>query len=301
MHYLLNFQKNKNKYIELLKKETLYVSFPLKKRNGSVRWIDAPIEELKTVQKEILTNLLDKIPVCDWVYGFVKNKSAIDGAKLHLNKKVILNIDIKDFFSSITLNKVYGIFIKIVSYNNNKYNLNLTNQIELVNYLSLLTTRNGKLPQGAPTSPALSNIYMYYIDNRFNSIAKQYNLTYTRYADDLTFSSDDYNFDMKIIINKVEPILNAAGLKINKKKLRIMRPHRRMEVTGIVVNKQLGVPRYKWKNLRAMLHNIDKNNIKLKPKEIKQILGKIEWISKLNPKRGNQLNMKLQQILLKEQ
>lgn len=229
-----------------------YKSFDLNKKNGGVRHINAPTGELLRIQKKISKILQASIKTNNISHGFNIGKSIYSNAYVHHNKRYVLNLDLEDFFDSVHFGRVRGFFIKN---NNFKCNENIAT------ILAQLTCYNGKLPQGAPSSPVLTNLICNIMDYHILKISKKYKLNYTRYADDMTFSTNDKNFlelynqfmaDITVEVNK-------SGFKINDKKTRLQYKDSRQEVTGIIVNKDLSVPNEYYKTTRAMAHSLYKN------------------------------------------
>ncbi|MHB1347246.1 MAG: reverse transcriptase domain-containing protein [Candidatus Humimicrobiaceae bacterium] len=185
--------------------EKFYNTYYLKQSSCKTRIIDSPNFEMKALQRWILENILKKISISDRANGFVKGKSIKTNASFHINKKFILVIDIRDFFHSIKSDKVYNLFLKV------------TKDEKLASYLTILCTYRGYLPQGAVTSPMLSNIIFRPIDNKFKILCNNLDINYSRYADDLCFSS---NSDTKInnLKPEIEKILEGNGFFINTKK-----------------------------------------------------------------------------------
>jgi RNA-directed DNA polymerase len=159
---------------------------------------------------------------------------------------MVLSLDIKDFFPSIKSHRVYGFFKKI----------GYAKPVSVM--LTELCTLNGSLPQGAPTSPCLSNLLSFHLDKRLAGFAIRNNIRYTRYADDLTFSGD---FEPGSVIRLVRKILNDDGLALNDDKTRLMQRHNRQEVTGIVVNDKMQAPRLTRRKLRQAIYYIEKFGI----------------------------------------
>ena len=262
--------------------ETYYRSYPIKKSSGKLRWIDAPQEPLKKYQKNILERLLYQFRAHESAVGFVKNISVKDGAAKHLGNKVVLCVDVQDFFGSLSLYQVYAAFgymltkiskdIKGFSYN--------SDDLEI---LVKLTTYKAHVPQGAPTSPALANIICRQMDRELQAIADKHNLVYTRYADDISFSHSNKSFKITKVIEQTKNIMSYYGLKLNRKKTRVLRPHKRMCITGVVINEKLSVPKYVWRNVRAQLYNLIKNKTPLSIEEQQKLRGKIEWIGMFRP------------------
>lgn len=239
--------------------EPEYQFFTIRKKKGGKRIIHAPGENLKKAQRK-LNSLLQAYYL--WikpkeVFGFTANPyknsknfcNIRENAKIHTGKRHLLNIDLKDFFPSIKAWQVKELFTSAV------FDFNE----EVATVLALLTTYQGKLPTGAPTSPVISNFICLQLDQDLKRFAQHHKLKYSRYADDLSFSADHYiSFDEVLdIIN----IIRKNGFKINEKKLRMTASHRKQVVTGVVVNKKVNVDRNLMKKIRAMLHDLSANSL----------------------------------------
>lgn len=261
-----------------------YRSYPIKKKSGALRWINAPQEPLKTYQKKILNGILYNFSPHECAVGFIKNLNVKVGASRHLGNKTILCMDIENFFGSITLYKVYAAFSYMLANLDVRVYPQFMYTKNDVEFLVKLTTYKGAVPQGAPTSPALINIICKPMDKELNIFAQENGLVYTRYADDLTFSHKAKNYDMKNIIKGVKSILIKHGFVTNNRKTRVLKPHKRMSVTGVVINEKLNTPKFLRRQIRAQLHNILRDNIKLSEKEKQKLRGKIEWIGLFQPK-----------------
>lgn len=253
-----------------------YRSFKVDKKHGNKRKIDEPLPSLKEIQKWILRKILDNIKPSKYAKGFVKGSSIRDNAKFHRDQSMIVTVDIKEFFPSINRTKVYWIF-KRCGYSKSVAYL-----------LTALCTKDDSLPQGAPTSPALSNLTSWRIDQRLGNYAVKNELRYTRYADDITFSGDIQPGQLIQFISKV---VRDDGFLLNENKTRVLKAHQRQIVTGIVVNKKLQVSREKRRELRQAVHYIKKFGLKghLDHKQIKKknylphLLGKANFIRFVNP------------------
>ncbi|WP_218938263.1 reverse transcriptase family protein [Bacillus toyonensis] len=201
----------------------------IKKRNGSLREVWQPSYKVKEIQKWIYKNILNDIQVSECVHGFVKNRSILTNAQNHIHedKFWVFSMDIKNFFPSIRIERIEQIFLK------------LGYSLEVSKALSLLCTVDGKLVQGFPTSPSLSNIIMREIDEEFKTIADRYNLKYSRYADDITFSGDQKKGYL-ILVKRLEKmicfILKNADFEINNSKTRLMKNKHAKIVTGLIVD-----------------------------------------------------------------
>jgi len=263
--------------------DNLYEAFEIPKKSGGVRKINAPSKQLKDIQKKIALQLenyalsLESYTNNKVAHGFVKGRDIFSNAKIHRNKKLVLNIDIEDFFNSIHFGRVRGYFKK------NNFFL-LSEEVSLV--IAQICCFKGSLPQGAPTSPIISNLICQILDNRIVKIAKKYKLDYTRYADDMTFSTNDMNFiDQNsnfIDIIKIE--LQKAGFKINEDKTRLQYADSRQTVTGLIVNKKINIPREYYKLTRAMAHNLYKNGVIVlgdKTKTIEYLEGRFAFINQV--------------------
>lgn len=266
----------------------LYLRYPIKKKNGKLRWLNPPIEPLKSVQNEFLYKCAPLANVHKAAVGFQPGSSVVDGARQHLGSEVIFTTDLKDFFNNVQDFKIEAVCNNIIE---QLADMDLLNQAdtqspEIRTFFKNLVTGPVGLSQGAPTSPAMSNACAIHLDTNIFHYCNLRNLTYTRYADDITISSKDPSIDMGVIRSDVYAMIIKHAFKINFKKSRIQRQHRRMTVTGIVINDKLSVPKWKWRRFRAQLHNIEKGREILTQQELEQITGYAQWIYQLHPKRG---------------
>jgi len=258
--YLTVLSKNHNK---------CYQSYYLRQKSTKVRMIDAPNSELKGVQRWILRNVLENQPISLRAHAFTKGRSIKTHAKYHLHNRVIMCLDIKDFFPSIKKDNILPIFEHI--FENKK----------VAEVLSNLCTFEEHLPQGAPTSPTLSNIVFKATDNKISEISNQSGVNYTRYADDLTFSSNDFA-RLHNLKPRIEKILRKDGFRINKKKTRLLTGKNRMLVTGLLLNSgKLTAGRARKRQIRAGLHNyVFKRDQKV---NLKKLLGTLAFIRDIEP------------------
>ncbi|MES9825153.1 MAG: retron St85 family RNA-directed DNA polymerase [Candidatus Thiodiazotropha endolucinida] len=221
-----------------------YREFTIPKRSGGQRTISAPYPALLLCQKWINSHILMHLDISSHAHGFVKGRSIITNAKSHIGSRIILKMDLEDFFPSITFPRVMKVFLECgytpkVSY-----------------YLSRLCTLDGALPQGAPTSPTLSNIIAKYMDIRLSQYAKSANLVYTRYADDLVFSGPDLRANF---IQNVIKIISESGFIVNDSKTQLIKEGRRKIVTGIhLCDQGLKLPRKARREITKELHFIFK-------------------------------------------
>lgn len=268
------------KYEYLLKvsnaPEKFYRNFTIPKKSGGERDISEPFPSLKEIQRWILDEILAKHPVSNFAKAYVQNRSIRENARFHVNQKVLLTIDIKDFFPSLHFEKVFEVFNRL-GYSK-----------PVATMLSNLCCMGGSLPQGAPTSPMLSNILMINVDQRLSTFTKEKKIRYTRYADDMSFSGD---FEPGMIIRFVSDVLKDVGLKVNENKIRVRRPGQRQEVTGVVVNEKLQAPREMRNSLRQSVYYIRKYGLashlekigNSKANHIYHLLGTANFILFLNP------------------
>jgi RNA-directed DNA polymerase len=269
-----------------------YITYKILKKSGKTRRIDAPQPPLKEVQKEFLNKVLYLFRAHPIAHGFVKDKSPITNANAHIGKKIILTIDVKNFFNSISEQTVSRCLEWLFG-QQTKFTWDSTDPV----LFAKLLCYNGGLPQGSSASPVMSNLVCLSLDKKLASLAAANDLTITRYADDITLSCNDDKVLM--VRHTVYQLLNRYGLVPNKAKTKVRRYFQRQQVTGIVVNTQLGTKKEMWRNVRAKLHNLKRDGKTLTPLEFQQVRGVIEWIRSLNPQRGNQLIGQLSTISVK--
>ena len=224
-----------------------YHAFELPKRSGGTRTIHAPDAALKSIQRQIYRRVLKRLPVHAAVTGFRPGYSIASNAACHTGQAVVVRMDIKDFFGSTTTKRVEKYF-RDVGWNKAAANL-----------LTRLCTYEGALPQGAPTSPVLANAVNFQMDTRLAGLARMHGAVYTRYADDLTFSfAEDQHERIEHITYCTKGIvLDCGGYKLHqKRKLRIRRRHQQQNVTGLVVNERIALPRKTRRWLRAVDHRM---------------------------------------------
>jgi len=223
-----------------------YHSFAVKKRQGGERDIDSPNPTLKWIQRSILKLLSCIASPHKCAHGFVEQKSIISHADIHANSRWIFVTDIQDFFPSIHWGRIYGLL----------QSKPFQASPSLARLLANLVTYQGRLPQGSPTSPYLSNIVCRRMDHELFRWARNHGFRYSRYADDLTFSTN------KPLVSdrdreEIEALVKSEGFTINELKRRTIPNHYRQVVTGLVVNdSRPNVRRETVKNLRALLHNV---------------------------------------------
>jgi RNA-directed DNA polymerase len=255
----------------VLRTPSFYSTFKVKKRSGEYREIDAPRVFLKTVQRYILDCILNSIPPHDSAVGFRRSFSTATGAARHIGHRFVWSIDLTDFFPSIKKEAVTRVFEMIGFPHEGAY------------FLAGLCCLNGKLPQGAPTSPAIANLVFLEADVQISNLSENQDVTYTRYADDLTFSCEKPLDPM--FRTKITELISHYGFAINHRKTRLMGPRCRREVTGLSVNEKLSIVRPLRRKLRAMFHRVGQSPESFIDSKEK-LLGYSSWISIYHPIEG---------------
>lgn len=229
-----------------------YVTFQVpKKKKGEFRTIDAPCAGLKMIQRALNLIFQTLYSPHEAAMGFVPGRSVVTNAKVHVGQKYVYNIDLKDFFPSITSGRVFKRLLVAPFSMNEK-------MASLVADLCCYTNADGKnvLPQGAPTSPTITNFISEHLDRKLSKLARAYGMKYTRYADDITFSCSSNMFaeDGKFCKSLRNIIENEEHFKINPDKTRLCHTGERQEVTGLTVNERTNVTRRYVKQIRLFLH-----------------------------------------------
>lgn len=256
--------------------KSFYTDYKIKKKNGKTRTISEPLPSLKEIQIWILENILQQLKVSPYAKAYKKRVSIIENLKFHPNQPKVFTLDLKDFFPSIKTKSVEQIF------------QSLGYSALISNLLAKLCTKDNCLPQGAPTSPALSNIYFLSADNLISEYCKQQTIRYTRYADDLSFSGE---FNETELLKYVTEVVSDLGFEIHPDKIKLMVPNQRQTVTGIVVNEKPQVVFHKRNKIRQELYYIKKfglaNHMKYKGIKkrnyLEHLLGKINFVIQINP------------------
>ena len=225
--------------------ESFYREFTIPKRRGGKRSINAPYPSLRDCQRWILDEILEKCASHYSAQAYTKSKSIITNALPHTNKAALLKIDLKDFFPSITIEWVINFF----------HGLGYAKNVAFV--LASLCCLEGCLPQGAPTSPKLSNLLLIVLDRRLYHLSKKYQITYTRYADDMAFSGE---YIPHRFMEVVKEIIEDFGLIVNEAKTSLIYGEKKQKiVTGLGVHgKSISIPRAYKRKLKQELHYITK-------------------------------------------
>lgn len=239
-----------------------YQRFSIAKKTGGLRHISAPMPRLKRAQYWLLDNILAKLSVHDAAHGFVTGRSIVSNAQPHVGKAVVINMDLKDFFPSISYKRVKGLF------QSQGYSEELatvfgllttepeTQELEMDGQTWFVAQGERRLPQGSPCSPAITNVMCRRLDARLQGMADKLGFAYTRYADDLTFSTDSAE-KAQALLWRAKQIVVSEGFTLHPDKTRVMRRHQKQEVTGVVVNEKLSIDRKTLKRFRATLKQIE--------------------------------------------
>lgn len=256
---------------------SFYRSFSIPKRSGGLREIACPHRSLLEIQHWIKENILDRQAVHYSAHGFIKNKSIISNARVHCSSSEILKIDLKDFFPSINLNRVIGVFRRM------GYSKNVSF------YLGALCTLDGKLVQGAPTSPVLSNIICVPMDYRIRKLTEKLGYKYTRYADDMTISGEKIGGALYAYLAK---IIEDCGFEIKQSKTRFLKTKNAKTITGVrVQDGRMFIPNEMKRRIRHEMHfifkyGLDSHLSKVKnkdPKYLQKLLGKLSFWLQVEP------------------
>jgi RNA-directed DNA polymerase len=292
----------------------------LLKRSGGYRLVEAPKPQLKQVQRRIRSGILQQIPVHSAAHGFVRGRSPLTHAALHVGKRVLLRLDLENFFGHVSFARVQNLF-SIAGYPKSvsrrlaalcTTNLPVgdlrrmprpSNASEIPMFTRLrrdALTRH--LPQGAPTSPALANCVAHHFDARLAALADAAGATYSRYADDLAFSWErDPGRGVERFVTLVATIATDEGFSVQHRKTRVMRPNQRQELAGIVVNERPTPRRRDLKQLEAILTNCVRHGPSTQNRAgvddfRNHLLGKVAWVHAVSPGKAIPLRALFERI-----
>jgi retron-type reverse transcriptase len=285
-----------------------YIQFEIPKKSGGMRTLSAPHRTMASAQEWILDNILSKLPTEEPAHGFIPERSILTNAQVHAGKGIVVNMDLEGFFPNITFPRVRSVFQRLgyspciatllalictecprkkVTYDGTEY---------------YVATGKRGLPQGACTSPALSNQVARRLDRRLSGLAKKLDLAYTRYADDMTFSAPaEFNDKVGYLMARIRHIAQEEGFAINPKKTRVLRQNTAQVVTGLVVNDVPGVPRETVKRLRAILHRAKTEGLDAQNREGREhfrswLRGMIAYVMMVKPETGTKLMRELDEL-----
>lgn len=235
-----------------------YHSFTIPKKSGGSRQIDAPQKSLKLLQASLIPVFEAMFVPSPDIFGFLPGRSIVDNAKAHLGRDTVLNVDIKGFFPSITTGRLTTVFLNAKDVQVSAY---------MARSLARLVTLDGRLPQGSPASPVLTNLVSVRLDARLAGLARKYGCRYSRYVDDISFSASGPRA-LHRLMPHLESILNREGFGLNPDKTRIQSASMRQEVTGLILSHakstvpvQVNTPRKFRRVTRSMLHSWRKHGL----------------------------------------
>jgi RNA-directed DNA polymerase len=266
--------------------KAFYRTFYIRKKNGNKRRLSEPLPSLKEIQNWILNSVLYKNKVHSYAKAYVPGFTIKDNIRYHVGKPEVLSLDIENFFDMISDKLVEPIF-KDMGYS------------QLVSsLLTKLVTLDGRLAQGSPTSPYLSNLVMRKFDSVFEAYSKKHKIMFTRYADDITFSGKELNKEK--IVSDVSIELRKIGLRLNSEKTKLMNSRNRQVITGVVVNVKAQMLRKDRKLIRQEVYYIRKYGLVahmkrknlIKANYLSHLLGKINYSIFLNPKDTEMISYK---------
>ncbi|NRF66282.1 RNA-directed DNA polymerase [Aquincola sp. S2] len=281
---------------------THYRCLLMPKRSGGLRLIEAPMATLKAVQRHLLDGLLDHVPAHEAAMGYVSGRSVIDHAAAHAGRAVVLRFDLRDFFNSIPASRVHALWHTLgypdgaartlTALTTARTPVALRERLQDDGGLDVLGAKrlaSAHLPQGAPTSPALANLCCFRLDLRLNGLAKRFDASYTRYADDLVISGPAACAKRRRELQAwVEAIVRDEGFALQPRKTLTMPAHQRQQVAGIVVNAHPNLDRASFDRLKARLHRCTRDGPS-PADDPQQLRGQLAWVTQLNPARGAKL------------
>jgi len=281
------------------------------------RLLEVPLHLLGSAQRAVLDELLVQLPLHEAAHGFVAGRSALTGARVHTGRQVVVSADLVSFFAAVPARRVYSVFRQAGLPESVAYALTgvCTHAVPVHVLRAMppggspderaalrLALATPHLPQGAPSSPALANLTLRRLDSRLDGWAHSVGATYTRYADDLTFSGDrPLGSRVDAFLRGVGRIVTAEGHALNPRKTRVRRSGVRQSATGIVVNEHPSVGRREADALRATLHNCarfgpDGQNRGGHPDFRAHLSGRVGWVEQVDPERGARLRASFEQI-----
>ncbi len=277
----------------------------MNKRSGGRRLIEAPKPLLKQVQQRILRDILDKVPPHRHAHGFVTGRSIVSNARPHVGQRILLKLDLENFYPSVRYPRVVAIFrslgfsrevgIWLARLTTSSVPWEAMSSLGPAGHAYVYTYGSRHLPQGAPTSPALANLSAYSLDVRLSGLAASYDVTYTRYADDITFSGTKrFGGALRDFMPLVTKVIHSERLRINSRKRKILRSNQRQTVTGVVVNSHCNIARPEFDRLKAILTNCVRRGPRSQNRENlpdfqSHLRGHVAHVMHVAPQRGAKL------------
>ncbi len=295
---------------------TRHYSFHWRPRHqGDPRLLEAPKPILKDIQRQILRRILDPVPVHDAGHGFRKGRSCLTAAQLHAGEEIVLSLDLKDFFLSVPMRQLHGLFRSlgypwaVARFLTGLCSTRTPPEILAeaprpggLEHRTRSLLRHAHLPQGAPSSPALANLCAWRLDCRLSGLAGSFGARYTRYADDLAFSGDRiFARRREKFLELVARICLDQGFAVNPRKTRILHQCQRQSLTGLVVNQHVNIARNDFDRLKAILHNCRRHGPGSQNREghadfRAHLEGRVTWVECVNPRKGWRLRRLFEQI-----
>lgn len=284
-----------------------YVQFTVPKRSGGERLISAPMPRLKAAQHWVLEHLLDPLSTHHAAHGFVRGRSIVSNAEPHVGSDVVVNLDLEDFFPTVHYRRVKGLF-RSFGYSEQIATIcglictePRTAEVELDGERYHVHAGERVLPQGAPTSPAITNLLCRALDSRLSRISEKLGFVYTRYADDLSFSGGR-DADVGKLLRQVRHVVGQEGFVVHEGKTRVFRRGRRQEVTGVVVNERCTLDRRTLKRFRATLYQIERDGPEGKhwgPNHnvIAAVEGFANYVAMVDPEKGAPLQARARALV----
>lgn len=288
---------------------THYVRFTIPKKSGGLRLISAPMPRLKRAQEWILRNILDQVDLHEAAHGFRPGRSIVTNAEPHVGAEVVVNVDLEDFFPTVTYSRIKGVFRTLGYSESTATILSLICSQPRIETVALdgqtwhVARSERFLPQGAPTSPAITNIICRGMDGRLTHLAGKLGFHYSRYADDLTFSGGPASKEnVGRLLRRLQFIVDKEGFRVHPRKTRILHRGRRQEVTGLVVNDRVNVPRSTLRKFRAVLFQIQRDGPAGKQwgsggNVIEAIEGFANFVAMVDAEKGRQFQQQVQGII----
>ncbi|MCW2922404.1 MAG: RNA-directed polymerase [Thermoleophilia bacterium] len=292
----------------------------LPRRGGVPRLIEAPKPWLKKLQRRVLRRILDEIPPHEAAHGFRAGHSPITHARRHVGTAVVLRFDLEDFFASVEAGRVYGIFRSAgypervahtltalctnASSRHELSTLQRPQEPSLISRHHALRARLARphLPQGAPTSPALANLAAFRLDCRLSALATSLGASYSRYADDIAISGGAHLITSSGSVREtVRKIIIEEDFRLNERKSQLMTRAGRQQLTGVVVNDHLNIPRAEYDRIKAVLHDAATRGPSVANRDglddfRAHLLGKVSWVESVNEVRGAKLRDKFDRV-----
>jgi RNA-directed DNA polymerase len=275
-----------------------YVAFAIPKRNGGERIIHAPKKRLKRVLRMLHALLVCKLPAHTAAHGFIKGRSVKTNAQVHVGHAVVVKLDVKDFFPTVSFARVRGLLVSL-GYG---YPVAATLAALMTESTRQLVALDGEVfhvpvgprvcVQGAPTSPGLCNAVVRKMDARLSGLARKHGFVYSRYADDMAFSGDDMRA-IDTLIARAHRIIVSEGFALNVQKTKVMRRGSHQVIAGVTVNADLGLSRKQRRRLRAEIHRERTKGLSQTAQVA--LTGKLAWVEMLNPEQAAKLRARRRQ------